>query len=447
MNLQTFNRGGIHPPDGKALAKDKPIQILMPKEGSLLVYPMSQHIGAPCEPVVAKGDRVLVGQKIAEAGGFVSAPIHASVSGTVKDIKPMATPSGAMVKSIIIENDGLYEEDPSIGKDTDYKSFSNEKILEKVKEAGIVGLGGAGFPTHVKLNPPKDCKIDTVIVNGAECEPYLTTDYRLLMEQPEKVVKGLEIILKLFPDATGYIAIENNKPDAIEKVVKTVGNNPRIKVLALMTKYPQGSEKQLINAVTGREVPSGALPANAGCIVDNVDTVVAIETAVCEDRPLMRRIVTLTGDAANNPGNYEIRIGMNMNELIEMAGGLKEDLGKIIAGGPMMGPAMFSTDCPFIKTSSALLCLTKKSAELPPESNCIRCAKCINACPMGLMPAKLNKLALAKDYEGFAANNGLDCIECGSCSYVCPAKRHLTQTLRICKRETMAIMRAKAQKK
>lgn len=193
----------------------------------------------------------------------------------------MATPSGAMVKSIIIENDGLYEEDPSIGKDTDYESFSNEKILEKVKEAGIVGLGGAGFPTHVKLNPPKDCKIDTVIVNGAECEPYLTTDYRLLMEQPEKVVKGLEIILKLFPDATGYIAIENNKPDAIEKVVKTVGNNPRIKVLALMTKYPQGSEKQLINAVTGREVPSGALPANAGCIVDNVDTVVAIETAVC----------------------------------------------------------------------------------------------------------------------------------------------------------------------
>ena len=332
MNLQTFNSGGIHPPDGKALAKDKPIQILMPKEGSLLVYPMSQHIGAPCEPIVAKGDRVLVGQKIAEAGGFVSAPIHASVSGTVKDIKPMATPSGAMVKSIIIENDGLYEEDPSIGKDTDYESFSNEKILEKVKEAGIVGLGGAGFPTHVKLNPPKDCKIDTVIVNGAECEPYLTTDYRLLMEQPEKVVKGLEIILKLFPDATGYIAIENNKPDAIEKVVKTVGNNPRIKVLALMTKYPQGSEKQLINAVTGREVPSGALPANAGCIVDNVDTVVAIETAVCEDRPLMRRIVTLTGDAANNPGNYEIRIGMNMNELIEMAGGLKEDLGKIIAG-------------------------------------------------------------------------------------------------------------------
>ena len=241
MNLQTFNRGGIHPPDGKALAKDKPIQILMPKEGSLLVYPMSQHIGAPCEPIVAKGDRVLVGQKIAEAGGFVSAPIHASVSGTVKDIKPMATPSGAMVKSIIIENDGLYEEDPSIGKDTDYESFSNEKILEKVKEAGIVGLGGAGFPTHVKLNPPKDCKIDTVIVNGAECEPYLTTDYRLLMEQPEKVVKGLEILLKLFPDATGYIAIEHNKPDAIEKVVKTVGNNPRIKVLALMTKYPQGS--------------------------------------------------------------------------------------------------------------------------------------------------------------------------------------------------------------
>lgn len=447
MNLQTFNRGGIHPPDGKALAKDKPIQILMPKEGSLLVFPLSQHIGAPCECIVAKGDRVLLGQKIAEAGGFVSAPIHSSVSGTVKDIKPMMAPNGTMVKSIIIENDGLYEEDPSLGKDTDYESFSKEKILEKVKEAGIVGLGGAGFPTHVKLNPPKDCKIDTVIVNGAECEPFLTTDYRVLLEKTDRVVKGLDIILKLFPEAQGYIAIENNKPDAIQAVLKAVDKYPRIKVLALMTKYPQGSEKQLINAVTGREVPSGALPANAGCIVDNVDTVLAVERAVCKDRPLMRRIVTLTGDAVNNPGNYQIRIGMNMNEFIEMAGGFKEQPGKIIAGGPMMGPAMFSTDCPFIKTSSALLCLTRKSAELPPESNCIRCGKCSSACPMGLMPAALNKAALAKDYDAFDANNGLDCIECGSCSYVCPAKRHLTQTLRIAKRETMAIKRAKAQKK
>lgn len=443
MNLKTFNRGGVHPPDGKALAKDKPIKELLPKEGSLLVFPVSQHIGAPCEPVVAKGDKVLAGQKIAEAGGFVSAPVFSSVSGTVKDIKPMNTPSGAMVKSIIIQNDGLYEEDPSLGKDTDFAGFSNEKIIEKIKNAGVVGLGGAGFPTHVKLSPPKDCTIDTVIVNGAECEPYLTTDYRNLLENTEDVVKGLDIILKLFPQAKGYIAIENNKPDAIEKVKNAVSGYSNISVLALMTKYPQGSEKQLINAVTGREVPSGALPANAGCIVDNVDTVLAVYRAVCLDRPLMTRVVTLTGDGANNPGNYLIRIGMNMNEFIEAAGGLKDDIGKIIAGGPMMGPAMVSTDCPFIKTSSALLCLTKKSAELPPERNCIRCGKCSLACPMGLMPAKLNKLALAKDYDGFAAADGLDCIECGSCSYVCPAKRHLTQTLRICKRETMAIMKAR----
>lgn len=442
MNLLTFKRG-IHPPDGKSYTKDKPIKILMPKEGAEMVFPVSQHIGAPCEPIVQKGDRVLLGQKIAEATSFVSAPIHSSVSGTVKDIKPMLTPSGAMVKSIIIVNDGQYEEDPSLGKDTDYQSFSREKILEKIKNAGIVGLGGAGFPTHVKLNPPPENKIDYIIVNAAECEPYLTTDHRVLLEKTDRVVAGLDIMLKLHPQAKGYIAIEVNKPDAIEAMKKAVEKYPNIEVASLKTKYPQGSEKQLIYAVTKREVPSGGLPASVGCIVDNVDTVLAIERAVIKDRPLMRRIVTITGDAVANPGNYQIRIGMNINEFIEAVGGFSEEPAKIIAGGPMMGPAMFDTNVPFVKTSSALLCLTRKQAELPPEMNCIRCGKCVEACPMALMPMLLNQDALHKDFAAFEAHDGLDCIECGSCSYVCPAKRHLTQTCRVTKRDVMALKRKK----
>jgi electron transport complex, rnfABCDGE type, C subunit len=415
----------------------------MPKEGALMVFPLSQHIGAPAEAIVQKGDRVLLGQKIAEATAFVCSPIHSSVSGTVKDIKPMMTPSGAMVPSIIIENDGLMEEDPSLGKDTDWESFSKEKILEKIKNAGIVGLGGAGFPTHIKLSPPPTDKIDTIIVNAAECEPYLTTDHRIMLEKTDRLVKGLAIMLKLHENAKGFIAIEANKPDAIEAVSKACESYPNISVLMLKTKYPQGSEKQLIYAVTGREVDSGKLPASAGCIVDNVDTVLAIERAVVKDRPLMRRVVTFTGDAVANPGNYQIRIGMNINEFIDAVGGFKEQPGKIIAGGPMMGPAMFNTDVPFIKTSSALLCLTRESAELPPESNCIRCGKCVGACPMGLMPLTLNQDALSKDFGAFEVHDGLDCIECGSCSYVCPAKRHLAQSIRIFKREVMASKRKK----
>lgn len=442
MSLHTFKRG-IHPPDGKAYTNSKPIQIVMPKVGSLMVFPLSQHIGAPAEAIVKKGDRVLVGQKIAEAAAFVCSPIHSSVSGTVKDIKPMLTPSGAMIPSIIIENDGLMEEDPSLGKDTDWQNFSKEKILDKIKNAGIVGLGGAGFPTHIKLNPPPTDYIDTIIVNAAECEPYLTTDHRIMLEKTDRLVQGLAIMLTLHPDAKGYIAIEANKPDAIAAVKQACSTYPNISVLELMTKYPQGSEKQLIYAVTGREVESGKLPASAGCIVDNVDTVLAIERAIVQDRPLMRRIVTFTGDAVANPGNYQIRIGMNINEFIEAVGGFKEQPGKIIAGGPMMGPAMFSTDCPFVKTSSALLCLTRASAVLPPESNCIRCGKCVGACPMGLMPLVLNQNALSRDFGKFELNDGLDCIECGSCSYVCPAKRHLAQSIRIFKREVMASKRKK----
>ena len=443
MNLKTFKIGGIHPLEGKEATEKKPIEIIMPKEGALMVYPMSQHIGAPASPIVKKGDRVLLGQKIAEAEAFMCSPIHASVSGTVKDIKPMLTPSGAMVQSIIVENDGLFEEDPSLGQNKDWENLSREEILDKIKNAGIVGLGGAGFPTHIKLNPPATDKIDSIIVNAAECEPYLTTDHRIMLEKTDRLVKGLAIMLTLHPGAKGYIAIENNKPDAIKAVSAACQAYDNISVIALLTKYPQGSEKQLIYAVTGREVKSGKLPASEGCIVDNVDTVLAIERACAQDRPLMRRVVTFTGDAVNNPGNYQVRIGMNMNDFIEQVGGFKEEPGKIIAGGPMMGKAIFSTDVPFVKTSSALLCLTKKSAELPPESNCIRCGKCVGACPMGLMPLTLNQDALAGDMAAFEAHNGLDCILCGSCSFVCPAKRHLAQTIIAFRGEVMASKRKK----
>jgi len=438
----TFKRG-THPPDGKSFTNTKPIKILMPEKGAEMVMPVSQHIGAPCEPIVKKGDRVLLGQKIAQSEAFMSSPIHSSVSGTVKDIKPMLTPGGTMCKSIIIENDGEFEEDPSIGKDTNYKNFTKEKILEKIKNAGIVGLGGAGFPTHVKLNPPPDSKIDSIILNAAECEPYLTTDHRIMLEKTDRIIVGLEIMLKLFPSATAYIGVEMNKPDAISALQKASSRSPKIKVVPLVTKYPQGSEKQLIYSVTKREVPSGGLPAHVGCIVDNVDTVLGIERAVAKDRPLMRRVVTLSGDAVKNPGNYQVRLGMSFKELIEMTGGFKEPPTKILAGGPMMGVAIYSLDIPIVKTSSAILCFSKQFAEIPPERNCIRCGKCVSVCPMGLVPLELNQDAIHGDFESFDKNRGLDCIECGSCSYVCPAKRHLAQSIRATKRDVMALKRSK----
>ncbi|MBD5460278.1 MAG: RnfABCDGE type electron transport complex subunit C, partial [Lachnospiraceae bacterium] len=312
--------GGIHPYDGKELSKNKPIATVMPVGD--LVYPLSQHIGAPAVPIVKKGDHVLTGQKIAEASGFVSAPIYASVSGTVKAIEPHRVVTGDNVMSIVIENDGQYEEVvyPACKPLGEY---AKEEILERVKEAGIVGMGGAGFPTFIKLSPKQPEKIDYVIVNGAECEPYLTSDYRRMLEEPEKVVSGLKGILRLFDRAYGIIAIEDNKKDCIERLKKLTASENRIKVKTLKTKYPQGAERQLIYAVTGRQINSSMLPADAGCIVDNVDTVVAIHTALTEGKPLMERIVTVTGDAIRKPQNFKVRIGTNYNELVEEAGGFR----------------------------------------------------------------------------------------------------------------------------
>ncbi|MDD3570471.1 MAG: electron transport complex subunit RsxC [Lachnospiraceae bacterium] len=435
MQTLTFKRG-VHPHDGKALTKDEPIKVILPKEDSELFFPMSQHIGAPCEPIVQVGDYVKVGQKIGEAKAFVCSPIFSSISGTVTDIRPMLTPGGAMSPSIVIKNDGKMEEIEGLtGKD--YQSMSNEEIISAVKEAGVVGLGGAGFPTHIKLAPPPGTVIDYVLINAAECEPYLTCDYRLMLEQGEKLIKGLQIVLKLHPNAKGVIGIEDNKPDAIKHLSNLCKDIPNIEVATLKAKFPQGSEKHLIKAITNREVPSGALPSAVGCIVDNVDTIISVYNAIAEGTPLMRRVVTITGGAPANPGNYQIRIGMTFTDLLEQIGGFKVDPAKMIAGGPMMGPTMYTTDVATTKTTSALLCFTPEEAVIPEESNCIRCGKCVSHCPMGLMPYLLNAVILQGNGEAFCKENGLDCIECGSCSYICPAKRQLAQSIRATKKVEM----------
>lgn len=432
MARLTFKRG-IHPPHGKHFTEDKPIENYLDPKGDL-IYPMSQHIGAPCEPLVKKGDRVLVGQKIAEAKAFVSAPIHCSVSGTVKAITESLIPNGQKVKAIVVENDHQYEEDPSINKAFNYKDMTREEIINVIKEAGIVGMGGAGFPTHIKLSPPEDKEIDHIILNGAECEPYLTSDYRVMLEEPERIIEGLKIILTLFPKARGVIGIEDNKPEAIKILKRHAAGQDRIDVVSLKTKYPQGAEKQLIYAVTKREVPAkGKLPADVGCIVHNIDTVVAVQRAIRRGRPLMRRIVTVTGGAIKEPKNFKVRIGTSYQELIDAAGGFTEEPVKLISGGPMMGMALYDLNLPVVKGTSAILALTKKEANDGGELNCIRCGKCIDVCPLNLIPSELNVLALNQDWEGFEKLNGLECLQCGCCSFACPSKRHLVQSLRTAK--------------
>ena len=382
MAKLTFN-GGIHPYDGKDLSKDKPIKAVLPMGD--LVYPLSQHIGAPAKPIVEKGDHVLTGQKIAEAGGFVSAPIYATVSGTVKAIEPRRVVTGDSVMSIIIENDGLYEE-VEYPERKPLEEMTREEIIECVKEAGIVGMGGAGFPTFIKLSPKEPEKIDYVIANCAECEPYLTSDYRRMLEEPEKLVGGLKVSLKLFENARGILAVEDNKPDCIELLKNLTKDEPRISVKALKTKYPQGAERQIIYAATGRAINSSMLPADAGCVVNNVDTVVAIYHAVIEGKPLMNRIVTVTGDAISNPQNFIVRIGTNYHELVEEAGGFKQDPVKIVSGGPMMGFALFGLDVPTTKTASALLCLTEDEVSRMEPSACINCGRCVEVCPGRVVP-------------------------------------------------------------
>lgn len=435
----TFH-GGIHPYDGKDLSKDKPIKDVLPKGD--LVYPLSQHIGAPAVPIVKKGDHVLTGQKIAEAGGFVSAPIYATVSGTVKAIEPHRVVVGDAVNSIVIENDGKYDE-VDYGVCKPLNQHTKEEIIKKIQEAGVVGMGGAGFPTHVKLSPKEPEKIEYVIVNCAECEPYLTSDYRVMMETPERIVGGLKCIMALFDQAQGILAVEDNKPDCIEKLKELVKGESNIKVKALKTKYPQGAERQLIYAATGRAINSDMLPADAGCVVNNVDTVSAIYGAVLENKPLMYRVVTVTGDAVADPRNFRVRIGTNYHELIEEAGGFKEEPVKIVSGGPMMGFGLFDLDVPTTKTASALLCMTQDDVSAFEPSACINCGMCVEVCPGRVLPARLAKAAAHGDKDTFRSLNGMECCECGCCSFICPAKRPLTQQIKSMRKMILADRRKK----
>ena len=434
MALLTF-KGGVHPYDGKELSKDRPITPCPPKGD--LIYPLSQHIGAPALPVVKKGDRVLAGQKIAEAGGFVSAPVYASVSGIVKSIESHMTTSGNKVDSIVVEDDGMYEEAAPFPVKP-LAEMSRDEMIQLIREAGVVGLGGAGFPTHVKLSPKEPDKIDTILVNCAECEPYLTSDYRLMMEWPEKIIGGLQVILSIFDRAAGYLCIEDNKPEAIEILRKACENESRIQVKVLKTKYPQGAERMLIYAATGRKLNSSMLPADVGCIVDNCDTVCSIYDAVVLGRPLLSRVVTVSGDGVVSPGNFECKIGTNVNVILEAAGGLKEGAEKVIAGGPMMGVAMFDLDVPTVKTTSAITCFLHDDVKSSPVTACINCGRCVKACSEGLVPARLSQFAEKGDLESFEKWHGMECVECGCCSYVCPAKRPLAQMIRNTRRIAMA---------
>ncbi len=425
MALLTF-KGGIHPDDGKELAKGSEIVDLKPTGN--LVYPVSQHIGAPAAPVVKVGDVVLKGQKIAEAGGFVSAPIYASVSGTVKAIEPHLNPTGGTVNSIVIENDGEYKE-VEYPETKPLEEMSKEEILNAIGEAGVVGMGGAGFPTKVKLSPKEPDKIDYVIANCAECEPYITADYRCILETPEKLVGGMKVVLRLFDNAKGIFGVEDNKPDCIAKLKELTKDEPRMEVVSLKTKYPQGGERQLIYATTGRAINSAMLPADAGCVVDNVATMISIYQAVVEGKPSMERVVTVSGDAVEKPGNFRVPFGMNQAELVEAAGGFKSEPEKLISGGPMMGFAMFTLDVPVTKTSSAILGFTRDQASKFESTACINCGRCVDACPSRLIPSRLADYAEHHDEEAFTAHEGLECMECGCCSFVCPAKRQLKQAI------------------
>ena len=425
MRLLTF-KGGIHPNDGKSLSKDKPIQPILPSGD--LVYPLSQHIGAPATPIVEVGDKVLKGQKIAEAGGFVSACVYASVSGTVKAIEKRFNPTGTKVECIIVENDGLYEEveysSPKVPEE-----LSKEEILELIANAGVVGLGGAGFPTRVKLSPKEPENIEYVIANCAECEPYITADYRRMLEYPKELVSGMRVVLRLFENATGIFGIEDNKKECIAKLQELVKDEPRMEVKVLKTKYPQGAERQLIYATTKRAINSGKLPADAGCVVDNVETLIAIHHAVINGKPLMERIVTVSGDGVNEPGNFKVLLGTNQRDLIDAAGGLSGEPEKIISGGPMMGFALFTLDTPITKTSSSILCLTKDEVASYEPSACINCGRCVDACPSRIVPSRLADYAERYEEETFEKWEGMECVECGCCSYVCPAKRPLKQSI------------------
>jgi electron transport complex protein RnfC len=430
MGTATF-RGGIHPPDKKELSGRSPITDA--KAPKIVVIPLSQHAGAPCKPLVSIGQEVKKGELIGEPGGFVSAPVHSSVSGKVIAIGEFQNAMGRMVNSVVIEND-MKEEWTTLKDSPDYMNLPAADLKEKIKAAGIVGLGGAAFPTAVKLSPPKEKPIDAVLINGAECEPYLTADYRLMLEKPKEIVEGLKILMKTLGVTKGYIGIENNKLDAVAKMKEAAAGEQNITVLDLEVKYPQGAEKMLIKAILGREVPARGLPMDVGVVVQNVGTALAIYEAARYGKPLLERVVTVTGEGIKEPRNLMARIGTKISDLIDECGGFKEEVAKVISGGPMMGFALSSLDVPVTKGTSGILVLPEKGVMHAEEFGpCIRCGRCIDVCPMGLMPSMLSILSERGHYEDAKGYNLFDCFECGSCAFVCPAKRPIVQLVRLAK--------------
>ena len=438
-------RGGVHPKEKKALSREAPLRPFKPV--GEMVFPLSQHIGKPAKPIVKKNDPVLAGQVIAEADGFVSANVICSCSGTVKTIEKRRTISGALMECIVVDNDGQFTPAGDYRTRREPGGFSPDEIFSIVQKAGIVGLGGAGFPTHVKLKPKNPNAIKYIIANGAECEPYLTCNDQLMRTKAAAIVEGLDLVLRLFPNAEGIIGIEKNKPEAIAAMERATARKSRIRVLPLHTKYPQGGEHTLIKVITGADYPITKLPADVGCIVDNVGTLYAIQRAVCYGEPLFTHCLTVTGEAIKEPANFIVPDGTNVMELLEACGGVKEgvELKKVLAGGPMMGFALGSLDVPVVKTTNGLTCLAADPSEkaLQQQTACLRCGRCTTICPTGLLPELMAEAARRGDYERYENKlHGLECVACGSCSFICPAKRPLTETFKQVKAEIMARKRA-----
>jgi len=447
--MRTFKQG-IYLKENKELSEEQKIKrISLP---SKVILPLSQHIGAPCEPLVKKRDAVKKGEKVADSHSFVSSPIHASISGEVISIEKMSHPVVGEVTSIVIERKGEEEEqvwakgngsngvEREENKESDLSSLKAEDILKKIREAGIVGLGGAAFPTHVKLSPPKDKPIDTIILNGCECEPYLTSDHRIMLERADDCIYGLRVIMKVTDAKLGYVGIENNKPDAIALFKEKLKGEDDIKVVSLKTKYPQGGEKMLIKAILDREVPAlissegtlrPGLPMDVGVIVDNVGTAVAIAEAIKWGKPLLERVVTVTGSAVKNPSNLLVPLGTPFSHIVDECGGLKEEVGKVVMGGPMMGISQWTLDVPVIKGTSGILLLKGTDVLFQEEKPCIKCARCIDHCPMGLLPTMLVRLVKGEKWSGLKEYNITECVECGCCSYVCPSKIPLVHYIKL----------------